>query len=171
MLARLVVPFFLLGSLAVPCLGQSTGDSASGSTPPAAPATTNSPTTPPAAKKVWTNDDIPSVKRPPAGKSSQDSKDTPAQTGDPATIDRIRKSLQKLQSQLDDVEKKLQAYKDFENGEAVSTGAREMDKGVNRMPVDQQIIQLQQKKKDLENQMNDLYDEARKKGIDSGQLR
>ncbi|MGB9516145.1 MAG: hypothetical protein WBQ61_02925 [Candidatus Acidiferrum sp.] len=46
-----------------------------------------------------------------------------------------------------------------------------MSKGYSRTPVDQQISQLQEKKKQLEAQIGDLLDEARKKHIDPGQLR
>jgi len=90
---------------------------------------------------------------------------------DGATVDRIRKGLEKLQSQIDDIDKKLKTYKDFQEGEPVSTGARDLTKGINRTPVEQQVGQLQEKKKELQAQMNDLLDEARKKGIDPGLLR
>ena len=53
----------------------------------------------------------------------------------------------------------------------VSTGERDTSKGYSRTPVDQQMNQLLNKKKDLESQIGDLLDEARKKGIDPGQLR
>jgi hypothetical protein len=104
-------------------------------------------------------------------KRSQNYHMTPAQTADGATVDRIKKSLQKLQGQLDDVNAKLASYKQFQDGEAVSTGERDMSKGYSRTPIDQQMIQLQNKKKDLTTQIGDLVDEARKKGIDPGQLR
>ena len=168
MLARLCAPLFLAGLLAIPCVAQS-------QSPPApdanssAPATANSGSTGSSPKKVWTNEDIPSA-RLPADKRNQNST-APKQTADAATVDRIRKSLLKLQSQLADVNKKLRSYDDFIKGEAVSSGSREMDKGVSRVPVDQQVAQLQDKKKQLEEQIGDLYDEARKKGIDPGQLR
>jgi hypothetical protein len=172
MLGRLLAPLSLAVFLAVPCLAQSNNEAAppANSTPAANSSTTNS--TVPPAKKVWTNDDLPSAKAGAANnKRKQDSVSTPSPAADQATIERIRKSLQKLQPQLDDVNKKLKSYQDFQNGESVSVGAREMDKGVNHIPVDQQILQLQEKKKDLEAQIGDLYDEARKKGIDPGQLR
>ena len=82
-----------------------------------------------------------------------------------------RQSLEKLQAQLDEVNKKLALYKDFENGEAVSTNERELDKGVSRIPVDQQIAKLKEKAKKLKQQIDDLVDEARKKGVLPGQLR
>jgi hypothetical protein len=168
MLARLCAPLFLVGLLAIPCVAQSQNQPAPDSNS-AAPATSNSGSTGSSPKKVWTNEDIPSAKLPP-DKRNQNST-APKQTADAATVDGIRKSLQKLQGQLDDVSKKLKSYNDFTKGEAVSSASREMDKGVSRVPVDQQITQLQEKKKQLEGQIGDLYDEARKKGIDPGQLR
>jgi len=121
---------------------------------------------------VWTNDELPPVK--PAlssNKRNTSQRVTPAVAADPATVQRIRKSLQKLQGQIEDIDKKLKTYKEFLEGEPVSSGGREINKGVNRVPVDQQMAQLQDKKKQLEAQMSDLYDEARKKGIDPGELR
>jgi hypothetical protein len=168
MLARLCAPLLLAGLLVRPCLAQSQNQPAPDSNS-APPATANSGSTGSSPKKVWTNEDIPSAKLP-ADKRSQNST-APKQTADAATVDRIRKSLLKLQSQLDDINKKLKSYNDFTKGEAVSSGSREMDKGVSRVPVDQQMAQLQEKKKQLEDQIGDLYDEARKKGIDPGQLR
>ena len=164
MAARFLVPLILFSALAMPGVAQSQNQPA----PDANASAPTAPTAPP--KKVWTNEDIPSAKAA-ADKRNQNSGAAPKQTADVATVERIRKSLQKLQSQLEDVNKKLKSYDDFMKGEPVSTGAREMDKGVNRMPVDQQIVQLQEKKKQLEGQIGDLYDEARKKGIDPGQLR
>jgi hypothetical protein len=69
------------------------------------------------------------------------------------------------------VNSKLKSYKQFEDGEPVSKGERDTSKGYSRTPVDQQMGQLLDKKKQLETQIGDLLDEARKKGIDPGQLR
>ena len=96
---------------------------------------------------------------------------TPAKTADAGTVARIKQNLQKLQSQLDDVNKQLAAFKQFQDGEPVSEGGRDVSKGYSRTPVSQQIVKLQNKKKDLQGQIDDLVDEARKKGIDPGQLR
>jgi hypothetical protein len=173
MRARLCARLFLAGLFAIPCVAQSQSQSQSQPAPDAnsaAPATTNSGSTSSAPKKVWTNEDIPSAKLP-ADKRSQNATAPKQTTADAATVDRIRKSLQKLQGQLDDVNKQLKSYNDFTKGEAVSSASREVNKGVNREPVDQQVAQLQEKKKQLESQIGDLYDEARKKGIDPGQLR
>jgi hypothetical protein len=131
----------------------------------------SSSTTPP--KKVWTNDDLHknggvSVV---GDKRNKDYPMTPSQTADPGTVSRIRKELGKLSAQLDDTNKKLTELRRFEAGEAVNGGGRQINKGLNRVPVDQQVLQLQESKKKLEAQIGDLLDEARKKGIDPGQLR
>ncbi len=93
------------------------------------------------------------------------------QPADPATVARIKKDLKKLQTQLDDVNSKLKSYKEFQEGEPVSKGERDLSKGYSRIPVDQQMEKLLKKKKELQTQIGDLVDEARKKGIDPGQLR
>jgi hypothetical protein len=173
MIARLLSPLFVLGVLAVPCLAQTQDPpSAQTSTPAAAPPSSTSASAPP--KKVWTNDDIPGNK---GGGSATGDRRNPnshlnsVQPADAATVSSIKKSLEKLQSQLDDVNMKLKSYKDFQDGEAVSKGERDLSKSYSRVPVDQQMVQLLDKKKQLEGQIGDLLDEARKKGVDPGQLR
>jgi hypothetical protein len=175
MFGRLLSPLFLFAVVASSALAQSQDHApAQGSAPPPDAARAGSSTNPPAPKKVWTNEDMANVKGGVSvvgDKRNQNYHLTPAQTADPATVDRIKKNLQKLQGQLDDVNAKLASYKQFEDGEPVSTGERDTSKGYSRTPVNQQMIQLQNKKKDLTTQIGDLWDEARKKGIDPGQLR
>jgi hypothetical protein len=177
MFGRLLRPIFLAGLFLFTSFvlaqaqdgtsAQNVPSSATPSTPSTAPGS-------PAAKKVWTNENLGDVK---GGVSvvgdrrNQNYHMTPSQTADAATVDRIKKTLQKLQSQLDEVNAKLASYKQFQNGEPVSSGERDTSKGYSRTPVDQQMNQLLSKKNDLSNQMGDLLDEARKKGIDPGQLR
>lgn len=173
MLARCLLPFLLLAVLAVPCLAQ-TENSSPSATPAvnaagATSAANSSSSNPP--KKVWTNDDLPEAKTAKSDARRPDAKATPKQPVNLTTVERMRKDLAKLQSQLDDVNKKLKSYEDFQKGEQVSTSERQWNKGLNREPVDQQIAQLRAKKQQLEGQISDLYDNARKQGIDSGQLR
>ena len=125
-------------------------------------------------KKVWTNDDLPAGKN---GVSVVGDKRNKAyhsgssSTADPTTVARIKRELAKLQDQLADVNSKLKTYKEFQEGEPVSKGERDMSKAYSRTPVDQQMQQLMDRKKQLETQIGDLLDEARKKGIDPGDLR
>jgi hypothetical protein len=173
---------FLFLATAGPCLAQSANPaSPPDSSQPQATAKTADPTvtsTPPVpaapAKRVWTNDNLADA----SGSISVvgDKRNpkyavTPARTGDPATAARIRQNLEKLQRQLDDVNKQLLGFKQFLEGETVSESGRDMSKGYSRTPVDQQIVKLQAKKKDLQEQIAALIDEARKKGIEPGQLR
>ncbi len=138
-------------------------------TPPAA-----SPSKSPTPKKVWTNENLVE-----AGgnvsvvgdKRNQKYTMTPAKPADPGTVSRIKQDLQKLQAQLEEVNQKLTSFKDFEEGETVTKGEEDASTSYTRMPVNQQMNALQKKKKKLETQIDALIDEARKKGIEPGQLR
>lgn len=167
-----LLSFALSGS----CFAQSPAPAAD-STPqnqPAPSSTTDSAAKNPPPKKVWTNESLSQS----SGKVSvigdtrnQKYAMTPAKPADPATISRIRESLDKLQGQLENVNKQLTAFKEFQEGEPVVKGSDDAQKGFSRMPVNQQMTVLQEKKKKLETQIDALFDEARKKGIDPGQLR
>jgi hypothetical protein len=173
MIARLLSQLFALGMLVAPCLAQTHDPPPTQTSTPAATAPPSTADSTP-AKKVWTNDNIPGNKDGVSvigDKHNQNSRLNSGQPADAATATSMKKSLDKLQSQLDDVNKKLKSYKDFQDGEAVSKGERDMSKSYSRVPVDQQMVQLQDKKKQLEGQISDLLDEARKKGLDPGQLR
>ena len=174
MFYRLLSSAFLLSFSAIAALAKSQDTPPPPASSTAPPASSNSAPVGSSPKKVWTNDDVSGSK---GGVSVVGDKHnlnyhlTPTPSADPATVDRIKKNLQKLQSQLDDVNSKLKSYKQFQDGDPVSKGERDMSKGYSRTPVDQQIVQLLDKRKQLESQIGDLLDEARKKGIDSGQLR
>jgi hypothetical protein len=138
------------------------------SNPTAAPAPNAGTSVP---KKVWTNDDLDK------GNGSvsvvgekRNQKYSMTKEPDPAAVAKVRQNLEKLQSQLDDVNKQLATYKQFQDGETVSDGGRQVNKGYNRTPVNQQMATLQEKKKKLQDQIDELLDEARKKGIEPRQL-
>jgi len=137
-------------------------------------ATTQSANSSSPPKKVWTNEDLPTGK---SGVSVVGDKRNKAyhsgstQTADPITVAHMKKDLAKLQNQLEDVNSKLKTYKEFQEGEPVSKGERDMSQAYSRTPVDQQMQHLLDKKKQLETQIGDLLDDARKKGIDPGDLR
>jgi len=179
-------PTFLGSILLVCALSCAAQSSDSGSAPatrdPAGtqPAAQTSPSTPgtPAAtkkpKKVWTNENVSD-----AGGTvsvvgdSRNSKYklTPDKPADPQVVARLRQDLYKLREEMADTDKKLAVYKDFQNGEAVSTNVRQLDKGVGRTPIDQQIAALEEKKKQIQTKIDALLDEAREKGVLPGQLR
>jgi len=161
----LTTPLFL-SLLVLPCRGQNQNPAPA---PQASPA--GAPATP---KKVWTNDDLARTKGAVSVIGTKLAADGPSAAPTPvasAEVLRIKSDLGKLEAQLDLVNKRLATYEEFEQGKAVSEGGRDLSKGYSRTPVDQQVAQLQEKRKQLSSQISDLYDEARKKGIDPGQLR
>lgn len=170
MLVRLLSFSALFAILAIGALAQSPDTPAQNGTA----ATTQSANSSNPPKKVWTNEDMPTGK---SGVSVVGDKRNKAyhsgspQTADPITVARIKKDLARLQNQLEDVNSKLKTYKEFQEGEPVSKGERDMSQAYSRTPVDQQMQHLLDKKKQLETQIGDLLDDARKKGIDPGDLR
>jgi hypothetical protein len=129
--------------------------------------------TAPAAKpkKVWTNEDIKGAGSVSVIGDARNQKYTMTKPADPAMIAKYRTSLQKLQKQVADANERIQEYKEFESGKPAPDAGRDMSHGYNRTPVDQQIANLEAKKKLLQEQMDAIYDAARKDGIESGQLK
>jgi hypothetical protein len=127
-------------------------------------------------KKVWTNEDVGSSHEPPPA-SSKNSKDSSPKKSLPGQADaqfvaNTRKQLAKLQSGLKDTDQQLSDLKDFLAGKPAATSSGyPLNKGYNRVPVDQQITNLEAKKKEMQGKIDDLLDEARKKGVQPGQLR
>ena len=140
------------------------------------PARPAAPASPPAAaakpKKVWTNDDI----EPAAPASVREAKPAAVNAGKTSDSNaklagELRTKLEKLQGQLTDTEKALHDLRNFEAGEGNGNAGRQLHKGYNMEPVPEQIQKLEAKRLELEEQIDALYDEARKKGILPGQLR
>jgi hypothetical protein len=125
------------------------------------------------SKKVWTNENLSDAngpvsvvgdpKNPVKGKT-----DSPA---DPQYVANARKQLEKLQSDLADTEKQLVALKDFSSGEPSHSAGKQLNKSYNQTPVNEQIRNLEEKKKQTQAKIDALLDEARKKGVEPGQLR
>ena len=67
--------------------------------------------------------------------------------------------------------KQIAKLKEFNAGEPLGTDERQLHKGYNMEPVDQQIQALEKKKAEAQAKIDALLDEARKKGIEPGQLR
>jgi len=133
--------------------------------------TQSSPTPAAKPKKVWTNDDVKAAGSVSVIGDPRNQKYTMTKPADAATVAKYRTTLQKLQTQLSDTNKQLAAYRDFAAGKPVSEGGEDLSHGYSRMPVSQQIGKLQDKKKQLEQQIDDLNDEARKNGVESWQLK
>jgi chromosome segregation ATPase len=148
-------------------------DPASGSGSPGASSTarTTQPAAPAKPKKIWTNDDVAAASgsNSPATKSKNDS----ASSSDTNTklAKHLHDRLDTLEAQLRDTQKQLTDLKNFEAGEGNGTAGRQLHKGYSMEPVPDQIAKLETKRQQLQEQINQVYDEARKKGILPGQLR
>jgi hypothetical protein len=159
-----------------PAPSNSPGPSPAPATSPAQPLDATAPAAvdPKKTKKVWTNEDVTGLTGPVSvvGNSKNAGKTGSGTKADPQYIANTRKELAKLQSQLDDTDKQLGDLKDFSEGKAPATSSGyQINKGYNRMPVDQQITSLQDKKKQLQDKIGALLDEARKKGVQPGDMR
>jgi hypothetical protein len=125
-------------------------------------------------KKVWTNEDIPSTKSgiSVVGDTKNNSKPAASKPANAPYVASVRKQLDKLQGQIADIDKQLVDLKNFSAGEPSTTASGvKLDKSYQREPIEVQMRALQDKKKDLESKVDALLDEARKRGVDSSQLR
>ncbi|HUC53774.1 MAG TPA: hypothetical protein VMR90_06990 [Candidatus Cybelea sp.] len=124
-------------------------------------------------KKVWTNEDIPargavSV----VGDAKNKPKPDSSKPANAQYVASVRKQLDKLQGEISDIGKQLVDLKNFSSGEpSASASGVQLNKAYQREPIEVQMRALQDKKKDLESKVDALLDEARKKGVDSSQLR
>jgi len=84
----------------------------------------------------------------------------------------VRKQLDKLQGQVADIDKQLVDLKNFSEGEpSTSASGMKLNKSYDREPIEVQMRALRNKKKHVESKIDALLDEARKRGVESSQLR
>ena len=155
-----------------------------------APATSAKPADPAASmvpqkkkpKKVWTNDEIASVKGGVSvvgdGHSSTatNSGHTSAASSDSIEahrklIENYRHRIQEYQEQIESVDKRISQLKNFKAENSSSSGGINMNQGYNMVPLEDQVKQWEEKKRQLQAKIDDVESEARKDGIDSGDLR
>lgn len=163
--------------------GQSTSDPAKPAQAPAASDPGSAESAKKKPKKVWTNDEISKVggegsisvvgntdagaKGSSKGNSSKSNRASSAkdQSGS------YRSRLRQLHNQLETTEKQISDLRNF-NGESTgASGGVNMNRGYARTSVEDQIKILEEKKKQLQAQIGDIEDEARKDGIEPGDLR
>ena len=168
---------------AIPCLPQSP-DSNSGAKPAAQSST--APTNPAPEKKkpkkVWTNDEIAKVSggvsvvgdadaaTADSKKKSDRSHAEPQDQARQRQIAEYRKQLRQLQAQIDAIDKRISQLKNFK-GDNSSSGGININQSYNMVPVEDQVKQLEEKKKQLQAKMDDVESEAHKNGITSDDLR
>ena len=128
-------------------------------------------------KKVLTNEDLSNStgKISVVGNGQNNAGNKPKaaapKAADPQYVASVRNQLEKLLKQIVDVDKQITDLKNFKSGEpSTSASGVELDRRYEREPIEVQIRALQDKKKDLQGKVDALYDEARKKGVESGEL-
>jgi len=121
-------------------------------------------------KKVWTNDDVAPANASVVAKAATSS--APSATGANAHLAvQLRDKLEKLQSQLKGVDTQLDELKRFQAGELSGDAGRQLHRRYSSAPIPEQIAKLEEKRNNLQDQIQAIYEEARKKGILPGQLR
>jgi hypothetical protein len=134
-------------------------------------------------KKVWTNDEIKSVKNGVSvvgdtNKNSarhsyvrEDDQENENQDLHKQQVGKCRNQIRELRDRIDAVDKRLAQLKDFKADNTSASGGINMHQGYNMVPLADQVKQLEDAKKQLQAQIQDIEYEARKNGIEPGELR
>ena len=198
MLRPFLTSCFVFLSAAFVCSAQSSGSSQQTQTPPPAPAPATPPVGKTAdgkdqpakdarkdtkkPKKVWTEDDVSKIDGgisvvggSPSSGTGQGLPQSPAASPDNTAlgnqIENYRDQIRQLQAQLDATDKKIDDLRNFKADNTSSSGGINPNHGYSMTPIPDQIKQLEEKKKQIQEKMDAVSDEARKKGIEPGQLR
>ncbi len=153
--------------------------------PPASPdakAATSSapPDTAKKPKKVWTNDDMGSVKGSVSvvGDSPSASSAKPVDPNRPTAkdlrqqqLDKYRDQIQQLHAQIDAADRQIAKLKNFKAEDTSPSAGINLNHSYNMVPIEDQVKQLEDKKKSLQAKIEDLETEAERNGIDPGELR
>lgn len=175
MLGSLSLPVFLLVFAALPAAAQTTDPNP----PPPASQTQNPSASADAkkTKKVLTHEDLSnstgkiSVVGNARSNPGNKPKAAAPKTANPQYVAWVRDQIEKLLKQIVDVDKQITDLKNFQAGEpSTNASGVQLDKRYGREPIEVQIRALQSKRKDLQAKLDALYDEARKKGVESGEL-
>jgi hypothetical protein len=133
-------------------------------------------------KKVWTEDDISKVggsisvvgdssSSGGAKGSSQSTGTSPENSAQANEVESYRDQIRQLQAQLDATDKKIDDLRNFKADNTSSSGGINPNHGYSMTPIPDQIKQLEENKKQIQDKIDAVTDEARKKGIEPGQLR
>jgi hypothetical protein len=132
-------------------------------------------------KKIWTNDEVGSLKgdvsvvgtnRPREGQTqSSDSEALEATDPRQGKILRYRAAIAELQKKIDAGDQRIAQLKNFKAEDSSPNGGINPSRGYNMIPLDEQVKQLESKKKQWLANIEDLENQAKKEGIEPGELR
>jgi hypothetical protein len=137
-------------------------------------------------KKVWTNEEMSTmhgiisvVGDPEQANAPPDSRkwnnDSDSGKGNDLEREKVvanyREQLRQLRGQQDDIDKKIADYRNFKADNSSPSGGINVRNRYSMTPAEDQIRQLEEKKKQIQAKIDALEEEARKNGIEPGELR
>jgi hypothetical protein len=135
-------------------------------------------------KKVWTNDEISGVGgdgaisvvgTPGGGDTNPPSNNFQKNASGPAAREKqaaaYRDRLHQLNNQLETIDKKISQLRNFKADNTSPSGGINITHRYSMTPVEEQIKELEEKKKQIQAQIDAVEDLARKNGFEPGQLR
>lgn len=132
-------------------------------------------------KKVWTNEEVSTL----AGTVSVVGTNRPADRQAPSSqsgaggadatrrgkVQRYRAAIAELRKKIEAADQRIAQYKKFKADDSSPNGGINPHKGYTMVPLDEQVKQLEEKKKQLLANIEDLEVQARKEGIEPGEIR
>jgi hypothetical protein len=137
----------------------------------------------PKKKKVWTNDEISTVGGP--GSISVVGRANDPTVAEPNALENsaarasakqrqvagYRDRLRQLNNQLEATDKQISDLRNFKATNTSASGGINMNHRYSMTPVEEQVRTLEEKKKQLQLQISAVEEQARKEGMEPGQLR
>jgi hypothetical protein len=137
-------------------------------------------------KKIWTNEEMSTIHGtisivgdPAPAHASSDSRkwnnDSDAGNGDNLEREKVvanyHEQLRQLREQQDDIDKKITDFRNFKADNASPSGGINIRNRYSMAPAEDQVRQLEEKKKQIQAKIDAIEEEARKNGIEAGELR
>lgn len=132
-------------------------------------------------KKVWTNDDVEVLKggvsvvgakeAAEAGPDYIENKDGPDSDLRRERIQQYRGAIANLRKQIEDADKRIVKLRNFRAEDSSPSGGINPNQEYDMVPLEEQVKQLEARKKQLQGKIGDLEDQARKEGIEPGEVR
>lgn len=129
-------------------------------------------------KKVWTEEDVTNLHGSVSvvGDPDRETNKNPRHAGNdqqPSSKEaaRLREELRKLNAEMDATDKQIRDLKNFKAENTSSSGGIKLGGRYSMTSPQEQVKQLEEKKRQIQAKIDALEDEARKKGIEPGDLR
>jgi hypothetical protein len=135
-------------------------------------------------KKVWTNEELKSVKTGVSvvgdANKSTTTRHSHARKGDEENdnpsphqqqVEEYRSQIRELRDRIEAVDKRIAQLKDFKAENTTASAGIDLHQKYNMEPLADQVKELEGAKKKLQAEIEDIENEARKSGIEPGELR